>query len=357
VDLIRGLAAIAPDRVKFIVFGSKAEPVSELVDIFQNHQDWQYRQIKPWRFKGSTYMHQLRYAAIIATHRLDIFHALHSFIPFFKSCRVVFTQYDLMWELFPEYSAIIGSRDYKQLRWGVQHRVDQIISISDSTANDTVRLWQIPLERISVIRNCVDPVKFNHTNATSFSPLVQSIQTDTGQTLLSVFNLEPRKNLEALLQALPMVLAQYPNLRLFLFGKAAWTMERQQKFTALLKELNIEDRVICTGFVEDHELALLYRYATIFIFPSLYEGFGLPILEAMAQGACVVARAASSMAEIVGEAGVLVEPCDRDHLATAIGNLLENQALRASLSTLAKARAAEFTVTKMATNTLKVYLA
>ncbi len=352
VDLIRGLSEVSPDWVQLIVFGSKPQPVAEIADIFQNdHHRWRYQQIQTWKFKGSDYLNQLRYVAILAANRINVFHILHSFIPIFALCKFVYTQHDLMEEIFKEYSGVISSRPYQIRKWSVKHRVSRIIAISQCTANDTVRLWQVPSERISVVYHGAQFDKINHAN----SEIVKLIQSHSGQALLSVFNLEPRKNLNELLAAMPILLAQYPNLRLFLFGKAAWTPERQQTFTALIQELGIEDRVICTGFVQDDELALLYRYATIFIFPSLYEGFGLPILEAMAQGACVIARDASSMAEIVGEAGVLIEPCDRYNLATAIANLLENEELRANLSQAAQDRANEFTITKMAANTLKVY--
>src|SRR5205807_8100889 len=123
---------------------------------------------------------------------------------------------------------------------------------------------------------------------------------------------------------------------------------REQAFAQQIRELSLEKSVVLAGPVPDQQLASLYRRATVFVFPSLYEGFGLPVLEAMAVGACVVARGASAMAEIVGDAGLCLEMRDPAQLAAGIAGLLHDSRRRLQLAAAARNRAAQFTINRMA---------
>jgi glycosyltransferase involved in cell wall biosynthesis len=354
VDLVRGLSELSQANVKFVLFGSKPKPVAELTDIFETQGDrWSYEQIKPWEFKGSYYLNQLRYLWLIKSRQIDLWHVLNSFIPMAAPCRIVMTEYDLMYELFDEYREATRSRPYKIKKWSARHRVNHIIAISQTTADDIERKWQVSSGKISVVHLGTNLLDVDALSADGDA--VQLIHGHSEPTILSPFNLEPRKNMRSLLLAMPILLEKHSNLRLVLFGQAAWTPEREQEFRNLVRELHIEDSVICTGFVQDVDLAALYRYATIFVFPSLYEGFGLPVLEAMSVGACVVARKASSMAEVVGDAGVLVERCDQDDLASAILTLLDSELMRKQLGEAARQRAKEFSIQNMALKTWQVY--
>jgi len=353
VDLVRGLSELNQDKFQFFLFGSNSEPVPELQDIFLAYpEQWVYRQIKPWNFRGGYYLNYLRYAAIAYFYRLHLWHTLHSFIPLLASCKIIITEYDLMYELFDEYQEAVCSRPYQINKWGVQNRVDHVITISESTTNDLEQRWEIPIEKISTVQLGAN---LPNLNALVNSKTLKLEKEIVELTLLSPFNLEPRKNLHSLLLVMPQLLTQYPSLRLILFGRAACTPEREREFNNLISELNIKDQVICMGFVEDERLAELYYHCTVFVFPSLYEGFGLPILEAMSMGACVVARNAASMAEIVSNTGVLIENCDPDELTLAISKLLENEPMRRKLSEAAKERAKDFSIQNMASKTLKVY--
>jgi glycosyltransferase involved in cell wall biosynthesis len=180
--------------------------------------------------------------------------------------------------------------------------------------------------------------------------------TDATLVLLAPYNLEPRKNLGALLEATAILISDFPELKLILFGRAAVSPEREANFERRICELGIEQCVIRTGILTDQDLGALYSKATVFVFPSLYEGFGLPLLEAMFRGACVVARNASAMAEVVGDCGVLVETRDPKALASAIAGLLNNEDLRSALGRRARERAQFFSVEDMAINTYRSYL-
>jgi glycosyltransferase involved in cell wall biosynthesis len=173
--------------------------------------------------------------------------------------------------------------------------------------------------------------------------------------LVAPYNLEPRKNLDALLAAVARLKEQTPGLMLALYGRAAVDDEREARFRARVSELRLDGAVSLTGFLEDPELAGLMERAEVFVFPSLYEGFGLPVLEAMTRGACVVARGESAMAEVVGDAGVLVETADPEQLAGALGALLRDPARRGRLGARARARAADWTTERMARETLACY--
>jgi glycosyltransferase involved in cell wall biosynthesis len=192
-------------------------------------------------------------------------------------------------------------------RWAVKHVVRRIVSISEATASDLRRHWQIAADKIDVVSlGC----EFNSIAAPPESERMLEGPRTSSPVLLSPFNLEPRKNLDALLEATALLCSSHPDVQLILFGHAAVTPEREQRFEFKLKALGIEQNVIRTGVVTDGELAKLYREVNLFIFPSLYEGFGLPLLEAMSMGACVIAHDASAMKEVVGEAGVVLEMRD-----------------------------------------------
>lgn len=351
VDLVRGLSELNQDKFQFFLFGSNSEPVPELQDIFLAYPEhWVYRQIKPWNFRGGYYLNYLRYAAIIYANRIDIWHVLHEFLPIACPCPIVKTEYDLMYELFDEYREAIIARPYKIKKWITQNRAARIITISQTTADDLQTRWKIPPNKISVVHLGSDLSQIiTNRKVTNLIPEENEL------VILSPFNLEPRKNLRSLILAMPTLLEKYPNLRLVLFGRAACTPEREKEYHQLVQELRIEDKIHLTGFVEDKDLAALYQNSSIFVFPSLYEGFGLPVLEAMSMGSCVIVREASAMAEIVGNAGVTVEPCDSDNLASAILDLLNDESKRNNLKELACQRAKLFSIENMALKTLQVY--
>ncbi len=305
--------------------------------------------------RGEAYLAHARYAWALRRESVDVLHAPHTFVPFFPGCRVVVTIYDLMSELFPEYRERVESRPYRMFRHAVRTGRGPVIAISRTTAGDLERVWGLASSRIHVV----------YLGARSDEPELpasgasQPAALDRSGTpfLLSPYNLEPRKNLRALLTAFSRVRRAHPSLRLVLFGRAAVTPEREREFQTHLAELRLERAVELTGLVPDGQLQRLYRGAALFVFPSLYEGFGLPVLEAMAAGACVVARNQSAMAEVMGGAGAQVETADPDALADVMTTLLDDTARRTALGAAARARARTFTLARMARETLGVYTA
>jgi glycosyltransferase involved in cell wall biosynthesis len=170
--------------------------------------------------------------------------------------------------------------------------------------------------------------------------------------VLFVGLLEPRKNLPALLQAFSSLPSQTPEVKLVITGRQGWMYAQTLQ---LVQSLGLTERVHFTGYVEQSDLPRVYNLAEIAVYPSLYEGFGLPVLEAMACGTPVITSNVSSMPEITAEAGVLVPPGEVPALAQAIEHLLSDPTERQRRSALGLQRAAQFTWQRTAIQTMDVY--
>ncbi|MGH7913690.1 MAG: glycosyltransferase family 4 protein [Candidatus Binataceae bacterium] len=355
VDLVGGLAKLRPES-EFLLLGSRPSPVDELQKVFKT-SGWRYLQVARFDGRAAYYRNQLGLAWTALRERVDLFHVLHSPVPLLAPCPVVVTIHDLMYELFPEYAQAVSTRPYQIDRWAITHRARRLIAISAATANDLDRLWKVRGSMIDVVPHgsaFVQSASQHHENRDSRARFGELC---SGETLLSPYNLEPRKNLGGLLKAVATLHRRYPKLRLLLFGRAAVDTAREQQFDRSIAELGLRNTVYMPGPLDDAELAWLYGHTTAFVFPSLYEGFGLPVLEAMASGACVIVRNASAMAEIVGDAGAMVETADTDALAATISALLDAPERRAQLGAAARKRAAAFTIDRMARLTYASYCA
>lgn len=349
VDLVRGLHSLAP-RASFVFLGGTPSPPTELAPIFNSGGHWRYRYFARPTGRGAMYREQVALAAIACRERADLFHSLHTTIPVFAPCRLVATVHDLMFELFVEYAEAVRSRPYRLHRWAVRHRVWRAICISETTANDVRRLWGLSCRRLAVVlhgTNFVLP-----TTAPSFME-----QIGSAVLILTPYNLEPRKNCRVMLSAFAKLRTAVPTAKLVLFGRSAVTPQREAEFDAACVRLGIADSVLRTGFLQDEHLRYLYHRADVFVFPSLYEGFGYPLLEAMAAGGCVVTRDCGAMAELVRDAGLLIDVTNAEAVSTAILQLLRDPVLAARLRRVATERAKEFTITRMAEQTWQVYQA
>lgn len=338
-DLICGLAALDSDW-RFLVLGSKPQPVAEIEDVFTRSENWRYQAAPRTAGRGWLYREQVQYFGLLRKLRIDLLHALHSYVPLYPPVPVVETVYDMMLELFPEYAAVVKSREYRLHKWAFDKFVTRAIAISQTTAEDLAKLWSFPSDRIDVVY--LGP-KLPEVNEACARPEVPVI--------LSPYNLEPRKNLLTLLEAAAKLKSEGLIFKLKLFGRAAVDDQRERRFREDMSRLELESIVELTGRVSDEELVRLYASCSVFVFPSLYEGFGLPVLEAMSAGARVVAHHASAMAEVLGDTGYLVDMND----APAIANAIRSAILEPSSGEKAHARARAFSRERMARETLDVY--
>jgi glycosyltransferase involved in cell wall biosynthesis len=348
VDLVRGLSRLRPP-LRFVAFGACPAPPPELATLFEaDPQTWRYRTVPRSRGRGSFYRDQVRLAGALLRERIDLCHSLHALVPLLAPCPLVVTQHDMMFELFPEYAEAVRSRPYRVTRWTIRHRARRVLCISAATAADLRRLWGVPRARVDVVHHGTE-------FATEPEPPPCLAALGPGPVLVSPYNLEPRKNLAGLLEAFGRLKDVEPALKLVLFGRAAVTPERERMFAEQVARLGVADRLVRTGYLSDAQLAWLYRRATLFVFPSLYEGFGLPVLEAMAAGACVVVRGVSAMAEVVGSAGATADMNDPLEIARTVADLLRSPERRTALGAAARRRAASFTLERMAGLTIATY--
>lgn len=296
-------------------------------------------------------INQIKYLFLAVKYRVGIWHTIASQPPLLVPMPLVITCYDLMFEMFNEYSEIRRSLEYKTDRFAFKSRAAKIIAISCQTKKDLIKFYGIPEKKIEVVYLG----SYFGEMAESASVLDVTAKRDYPEKfILSYFNLEPRKNLMALLEAFQVLSQKDPKLKLVLFGKAAWNQQRESIYQDRIVKLGISDKIVHTDIADDYQLTVLYKHCLCFVYPSFYEGFGLPIAEAMACGACVIAKSNSSMEEIIGDAGVLVEQCDRDSLVKAVLSSMDST-VKQDVSKNAKQRAALFSNQKMADGTAQVY--
>jgi glycosyltransferase involved in cell wall biosynthesis len=286
---------------------------------------------------------------------IDIFHGLdHIGVPpLAKVGRYIATIHDMIPLLWPQWVTykhrLVVTAAYRRLG----HQADRIITPSETTKADVVNRLQIDPQRIAVIPWGCDE-RFQPEGDPEHFAAVRHRYGLPAQYLLFVGTLEPRKNLTRLLQAYARLRAEGcgKHVQLVVAGRTGWLYT--DIFDAV-KTLGLNEEVVFTGFVDDADLPALYRGACLFVFPSLYEGFGLPILEAMASGVPVVTSTTASMPEVAGDAAVLVDPQDPEAIAAGMARVLAEDRLRQAMIQKGLARARRFTWDSVAEATLALY--
>lgn len=284
----------------------------------------------------------------------DIVHSTSFAVPRFRGARkrVVATIYDTSTVTHPEcHTRVNAAHCTKGIRDAVAH-ADAIIAISEHTKRDIIEHFNAPEGLITVTQLAAGaayrPVKDGKALAA-----VRARYGIEGGYILFVGSLEPRKNVKRLLEAysiLPERLRR--EYRLVVAGGRGWL---NSEIPGLVEGLGIRERVAFPGYVAEGDMAALYSAAALFAYPSLYEGFGLPILEAMSCGAPVVTSNVSSMPEVAGDSAVLVDPRDPEAIAAAMTAILEDAGLGARLRAAGPERAALFSWERCARETLEVY--
>lgn len=260
---------------------------------------------------------QLLWPPALLKEQADLLHSMAFVTPFYHPCPAVVTVYDLSFIHYPErYPAFRRFYLNSQTRRSCRS-ARRVVAISESGRQDVHHLYDVPLDRIDVVQPGVADLycKRPSSEVEAFRRREQLPE----QFLLHVGTLQPRKNLLVLLEALAQL--KRPDLLLVLIGGKGWYYD---EIFARVKALNLEDQVRFTGYVADEALPLWYNAATIFVFPSLYEGFGMPVLEAIACGTPVIAADTSSIPEVVGGAARLFDPHDIGTLAQHIQTMLDN---------------------------------
>ncbi len=289
--------------------------------------------------------------ARLAQH-LDLLHGLAFAAPLLAPCPTVVTVHDLSFMRFPD-AFRTGNRVYLTLFTRLStRRAARVIAVSESTRRDVIALCGVAPEKVVTVYNGVDA---------AFCPAdpqaVASFRRAKGlpeRFILFLGTLEPRKNLGVLLHAYAGLRARLKHAtpKLVIAGGKGWFYER---ILAEVDVLGLADDVFFPGYVPAEELPWWYRAAELFVYPSRFEGFGLPVLEAMACGTPVITTTSSSLPEVAGDAAILVDPDDVAGLTDALERLLSAAELRASLRAAGLHRAARFSWSRTAAETACVY--
>ena len=280
----------------------------------------------------------------------ELLHVTGFDAPLWHPCPVVLTVHDLIGLLYPQNLPPVARLYWS--RW-LPHSVrwaTRIIADSEHTRRDLVRHLGIAPERIAVAYLGVDAA-FHPLEDGPALEAVRARHELPEANLLYVGTLEPRKGLDTLLSAYHLLVADFPH-HLVIAGKKGWYTEALYR---QVQELGLSQRVHFAGYVPDEELPALYNLANAFVFPSRYEGFGLPVLEAMACGVPVVCSQAASLPEVVGDAGVLVPVDDPAALAGALRRVLADRGLAGELRARGLERARRFSWEETARRTVEVY--
>ncbi|MEP6695494.1 MAG: glycosyltransferase family 1 protein [Pseudonocardiales bacterium] len=292
---------------------------------------------------------QMVLPAWTARDQLDVFHGTVNVLPLASGTPAVLTIHDVAFLRLPDRLSARRRRYLETATRASARRARRVIAVSESTRDDVVQLLDIPSERVVVIPLAADE---SYQPAGEAALAAFRAEHDLAVPyLLYVGTLEPRKNVPALLRAFATLADSIPH-QIVLVGAEGWMTDELHRTIAQLK---LGDRLRLTGYVPSESLPLWYSAADVFAFPSSYEGFGLPPLEAMACGTPVVASTVSSLPEVVGDAALSVHPDDIDGLAAAIGRVLGDDELRGELRRRGLARAATFSWARTARETGRVY--
>lgn len=286
---------------------------------------------------------------LAAAAGVDILHSLASTAPVWGSFRRVTTVHDLIYARFPEAHAGLRDKGMKVLVPWAARRSNRVIADSQSTRDDLIELIDIPAERIDVVPlglgavRRVEPVLEREVRA--------RLNLGERAVLLSLSAKRPHKNLLALIDAL----ARIPSAERPVLILPGYPTAHEQDLRERAQALGVQDDVRFPAWVSAEELECLWALARVFVYPSLYEGFGLPVLEAMARGVPVACSAASSLPEVAGDATLMFDPHDAAGIATTLRRLLGDEQLRGRLGGLGRARAQQFTWDRTARLTLESY--
>jgi len=346
-SLTRALASAGPDR--YALFYNRERGIEPLIGLEHLPTRTVALGYKPWRML--VWLGQL---ARLGLDRLlpgaTIFHATEHLLPPLHSVPTVLTVHDLIFRHLPQHHKPLN-RWYLNLTMPLYcRRADHIIAISERTKRDLVAAYGLPPEKVSVVYEAADP-RFRPQSAAALA----AVRTRYGlpeRYLLFVGTIEPRKNLRRLLVAFESLYAEGLTGALVIVGRRGWLYD---DFFAALERSPARDAVIFPGYAPDEDLPAIYAGAQALVLPSLYEGFGLPVLEAMACGTPVATSSTSSIPEVGGEAALYFDPTDVEQIVETTRRLLRDAALREEVRARGLAQSVRFSWERAAQETSDVY--
>jgi glycosyltransferase involved in cell wall biosynthesis len=295
---------------------------------------------------------QIRVPWTLMRERPDVFHSPHYVLPPAVRCRSVVTIHDTIHLTFPQYLPNRLAYAYARASmWSAARRSHRILTVSEASKRDILRFFDVPEEKVVVVYNAIDERFSREPDPESVARVRERFQLHQ-RFVLYVGNIKPHKNLVRLIGAFDAIRRDLDDVKLLIIG------DEISKYPALRRavhEHKLHKQVRFLGYLPDDTLAILYRLASVFVFPSLYEGFGLPALEAMASGTPVVTSNVSSLPEVAGDAAVLVDPYETASIEEGIRRVLTTPALAAEMRRKGLARAREFSWEQSVAKTWNLY--
>lgn len=349
-SLIKSLAEIDGDNLYTIYLTSASAATRWREEFTNRHKNFSVRLLPPPT--------PLVRVPVYLTYELfrrpvDVLHVQYTAPPF---CRmpVVATIHDLAFERLPETFTRRGSFQLKLTVRRTAEKAARIATVSEYSRQDLLSIYKLPPEKVVVTYNGVEPHFTPRPEVPNETPEIRSRYGIARDFLLAVGSLQPRKNLVRLIRAYAKLRSERADFtpQLVIVGRRLWLTH---EIFDEVKRHRWADDVILTGYVADEDLPALYRAAKAFVYPSLFEGFGLPPLEAMACGTPVVTSGVSSLPEVTGGAALLIDPNDEQSLASALVKIVSDDLLRAQLREKGIAQAKKFTWRDAAEKTLRLY--
>lgn len=298
-----------------------------------------------------TWWMQFTAPRIIGQLQPELCHFTNVVAPLKAPCPIVVTIHDAAILMNPHWQPLKSLLAVRAFLPSVARRADAIIAVSHSARRDLVSYLHLPPDKVHVVYEAA---------ASQYRPIQNAVELDRvcrkyrlqEPFALYVGTIEPRKNLDRLVQAFGQVRSANRQLQLILVGQLGW---KYRKVLKQIEDLGLQDRVRCLGYVPDEDLPAIYSLANFSVYPSLYEGFGLPIIESMACGTPVITSNQSSMAELGAGAALLIDPLQINSIADGFSRLLNDTTLQSELRVAGLQRAAQYSWSRAAAETLKVY--
>ncbi|MCD6291389.1 MAG: glycosyltransferase family 4 protein [Anaerolineae bacterium] len=344
VRLIRALAAVNQDD-HFVILQSRKQPIPIV-------QQSNFRRIGLWTPSHNRFEQFLLPLELLRVEA-DVLHSPDFIPPFYsRRLRSVITIHDLHFLIYPKFLTEESARYYGQIDKAVQH-AHHIIVPSTATKQDTINLLGVPESKITVISEAANPLFHPVERAEALARVQARFPNLPREFILFVGTIEPRKNIPTLLRAYQHLREAYKvDAELVFVGRRGWLVD---DLFRQIDEMRLRDYCHFLGRVEDEDLLYLLNAARCLTLPAHYEGFGLPPLEAMACGTPVVVSNVASLPEVVGDAGLLIDPNNWEELAVALWRVLTDRELADELRRKGLQRAALFSWERAARETLAVY--
>ena len=344
-NLLRHLSRI-DSKTEYVLF-CRAEDCGVVEELGEN-----FRAV-PEPSRPYSASEQLRIPMDLRREGIDLFHAPHYVLPPLTPCKSVVTIHDCIHLRFPQYLPNRLAYAYaRSSLWFATHRSERVLTVSEASKRDILRYFRVPDRKIDVIYNAIDE-RFGEPPSPEEIERVRDRYQLNAPYVLYAGNIKPHKNLERLIEAFHTLRrGDLEHVKMLIIG------DEISKYATLRRAVHkykLHKHVRFFGFVPDKTLAVLYRLARAFVFPSLYEGFGLPPLEAMASGTPVITSNLSSLPEVVGDAALLIDPYDPDAIADAMRRVLLDSDLREDLRLRGARRVAEFSWERSVRRVREIY--